>query len=141
MVKEVKIKMTGARTAPDSVDEPESIELETRGLFYTKDGVYYLKYDEYFAEEEKPAKNLLKFNEEGLEMTKRGAVNTIMEFGKNKQYSVHYVTPYGPISMEVFTDTYEMLKEEHQILIDINYYIDYNYDYVVNSRLKIYIQE
>lgn len=141
MVKEVKIKITGAQTAPDFEGEPEIIELETRGSFYMKDGVNYLKYDEYFEGVSEPAKNLLKFDEQGLEMTKKGSVNTVMEFGKNKHYSAHYVTPHGPIVLEILTDTYEMRKTDSHIQVDVNYCIDFNYDYMTNCSLTINIEE
>ncbi|MGN0394066.1 MAG: DUF1934 family protein, partial [Coprococcus sp.] len=56
MIKEVKIKITGVQNIPETTEEPEVIELETRGSFYIKDGMHYLKYDEYFDGETAPAK-------------------------------------------------------------------------------------
>lgn len=141
MIKEVKIKITGAQTAPDFEGNPEIIELETRGLFYTKDGMNYLKYDEYFEGISEPAKNLLKFDENNLEMTKKGPVNTVMEFGENKHYSAHYATPHGPIYMGILTDKYEMKNIGGNIQVDINYCIDFNYDYMTNCSLTIHIEE
>lgn len=136
MKKDVKIKIIGIQTIPE-MEEPEKIELETTGVFYQKEGMNYLKYDEYFEGASEPAKNLLKFDDTGLEITKKGPVNTVMSFGRNKNSTAHYYTPHGPLFLQILTEAYEMKEQEKGICVDINYCIDYNYDFLTRCSLRI----
>lgn len=137
MKKDVKIKITGIQTIPDIQDEPETIELETTGTYYQKDGMHFLKYDEYFEGVTEPAKNLLKFDNVTFQMTKKGPVNTVMSFEQNKSCSAHYMTPHGPLFLEIATEEYVMNKQSDMICVNINYSIDYNYDYLTKCNLTI----
>lgn len=141
MIKDVKVRITGAQSAPDLQAEPEIIEIETTGSLFKKNGINYLKYDEYFDGSTEPAKNLLKFDDSGLEVTKKGAVNTVMEFGENKHYLAHYLTPHGPLNLGIITDTYEVINSDTGIQINVNYCVDFNYDYMTNCSLTINIEE
>lgn len=137
MKKDVKIKIIGIQTIPDIEDEPEKIELETTGSYYQKDGMHFLKYDEYFEGIAEPAKNLLKFDDTTFQMTKKGPVNTVMSFERDKSCTAHYMTPHGPLFLGIVTEEYVMRKQDDNIYVNIDYSIDYNYDYLTRCSLKI----
>ena len=99
--RDIKIKVTGVQSVAGADDEPEVLELETRGTYSEKNGNRYIKYDEFIEDVEEPVKNLLRFDEHALQLTKRGSVNTVMLFDREKNSSVHYVTPVGPICMNI----------------------------------------
>ena len=89
--RDIKIKVTGVQSVAGADDEPEVLELETRGTYSEKNGNRYIKYDEFIEDVEEPVKNLLRFDEHALQLTKRGSVNTVMLFDREKNSSVHYV--------------------------------------------------
>lgn len=62
MVKNVTVTVVGEQRTSREENNVEPIELVTRGSLHEKDGVFYLKYDEYYEDLEKPARNLLKFD-------------------------------------------------------------------------------
>ncbi len=116
---------------------PEKIELETTGAYYQKDGMHFLKYDEYFEGIDEPARNLLKFDDTTFQMTKKGPVNTVMSFERNKSCTAHYITPQGPLFLGILTEDYVLKKEDDSICVNIDYSIDYNYDYLTKCSLTI----
>ena len=118
--RDIKIKVTGVQSVAGADDEPEILELETRGTYSEKNGNRYIKYDEFIEDVEEPVKNLLRFDEHALQLTKRGSVNTVMLFDREKNSSVHYVTTV-----------------EKGSLIDIRYCIDFNNDYITDCSLNV----
>ena len=69
--RDIKIKVTGVQSVAGADDEPEVLELETRGTYSEKNGNRYIKYDEFIEDVEEPVKNLLRFDEHALQLTKR----------------------------------------------------------------------
>ena len=99
--RDIKIKVTGVQSVAGADDEPEVLELETRGTYSEKNGNRYIKYDEFIEDVEEPVKNLLRFDEHALQLTKRGSVNTVMLFDREKNSSGWtdlYEYLYGGIS-------------------------------------------
>ena len=135
--RDIKIKVTGVQSVAGADDEPEVLELETRGTYSEKNGNRYIKYDEFIEDVEEPVKNLLRFDEHALQLTKRGSVNTVMLFDREKNSSVHYATPVGPICMNICTEEYHMEQSEKGIRIDIRYCIDFNKDYITDCSLNV----
>ena len=135
--RDIKIKVTGVQSVAGADDKPEVLELETRGTYSEKNGNRYIKYDEFIEDVEEPVKNLLRFDEHALQLTKRGSVNTVMLFDREKNSSVHYVTPVGPICMNICTEEYHMEQSEKGIRIDIRYCIDFNNDYITDCSLNV----
>ena len=48
--RDIKIKVTGVQSVAGADDEPEVLELETRGTYSEKNGNRYIKYDEFIEE-------------------------------------------------------------------------------------------
>jgi uncharacterized beta-barrel protein YwiB (DUF1934 family) len=139
MIKDVKIKVVGTQVLPDGDREPEIIEMNTMAVYYEKDGHSYVKYDEYTDGIEKPVKNLIKFNEESLQITKKGSVSSIMSFADGKDYTAHYMTEAGPIFLGIATDKYHVKRDENEIHINLEYDIDFNYDYITHNSLNLIV--
>lgn len=139
MKKDIRIKITGSQTDPQEVGEPEITELETTGVLYEKNGNIYIKYKEYMEEIIEPVDNILKFDDDMFQVTKKGGINSVMSFGRDKSCEVHYLTPMGPINMNIFTERYSMEETGRGYNIDIGYSIDYNYNCVINCGLNVSI--
>ncbi len=137
MKKDIRIKITGSHSQAGTNSEPEVTELETTGVLFEKDGSTYIKYKEYMDDTDIPVENLLKFDENSLQLTKRGSINSVMAFNREKSCAVHYITPVGPVNMNIFTEEYNIKNTDEGCNIDIQYLIDYHYDFVVNCGLNV----
>ena len=82
---------------------PDSIDLMCDGLFYERDGKYYIKYKETELTGMEGASTLLKIDGEQISMTRFGTSNTHFVFQKGQVKSSYYETPYGSFLMMVST--------------------------------------
>ncbi len=139
MKKDIRIKITGSQNEAGDTTEPEVTEITTTGVLFEKNGNIYIKYKEYMDEINDPVDNLLKFDDDRLELTKKGGVNSVMSFNRDRNCAVHYMTPYGPVDMNIFTEEYNMEHTDRGYNIDIRYSIDYAYEYIVSCGLNVSI--
>ena len=95
MTKEVMVSIKGLQF--DQSADSEEIETIQWGQYYKKNGTHYVIYDELMEGCEEPTKNIIKFRERELNLTKRGLVNVYMVFEENKKNMTNYLTPYGGI--------------------------------------------
>ncbi len=137
MKRDIKIKVTGTQYISGESAEPEVIELYTTGKYFEKDGMSYIKYDEVMAEVEEPVKNLLKFDENMLQVTKSGGVGTVMFFDKDKSSTAHYITPLGPLDMNIITESYHRTERDDGMTLDVKYLLDYSFGCVLDCRLNV----
>ncbi len=91
MVKNVTVTVVGEQRTSREENNVEPIELVTRGSLHEKDGVFYLKYDEYYEDLEKPARNLLKFDKLGLDLTKKGEVSALPCHSDRERPERHFI--------------------------------------------------
>ena len=82
---------------PDGQEEKEEMELVTSGSYFEKDGRRYIKYDEVQEDSNEVIRNLMKIEENSLELTRRGMTNVHMVFEKDKKSESYYDTPFGQI--------------------------------------------
>ena len=83
MTKEVMVSIKGLQF--DQSADSEEIETIQWGQYYKKNGTHYVIYDELMEGCEEPTKNIIKFRERELNLTKRGLVNVYMVFEENKK--------------------------------------------------------
>lgn len=140
MVNNVVVTVVGEQRSSREQKDVEPIELVTNGSLHEKDGKYYLKYDEYYEGLKKPVRNLLKFDENGLSLTKKGDVSSQMLFDLGEPTESFYSTPEGLIPMSILTEAYRMKKTEEGIGIAVVYVMDYGNECLSFNILRITIQ-
>ena len=138
MTRDVFIKIKGLQLA----DGPESEEMEviTSGVYYEKDGISYVKYDEVMEGFDGTIRNLLKFSDEGLEVTKRGITNVHMVFEENKKNDTYYSTPFGDLLVGISTARIKLLRKEEKISIHVDYALEINCEPLADCKITIEIQ-
>ena len=141
MINNVTVKVVGEQKSNREEKAVEPIELVTNGNLREKDGVYYLKYDEYYEDLENPVKNLLKFSRDGLTLTKRGDVSSEMSFRVGETANAYYSTPAGLIPMSILTEAYQMEATDKGINIAIVYIMDYGNDCLSFNVLRITVEK
>lgn len=140
MIKNVTVTVVGVQRSSQDENADEPIELVTRGRLHEKDGRYFLKYDEYFEDLHKPVQNLVKFDEYGLELTKKGGVSASMTFGQETMSKGFYMTPDGTLDMDVRTEDYIFKVAEDSIDVVVTYIMDFGGDFATFNLLKMKLE-
>lgn len=136
MKKDVLVTVSGMQ--PDVDDDP--IELVTMGNYYLKNGKHYVLYDEQPEEGVPVTKNVVKFYDGHFEITKKGAVNSFLNFDRGERTSMVYNTPYGPLQMDVLTRELNITESEDELRVEVKYSLDINYQFVSECKVNFKIQ-
>ncbi len=99
----------------------EVIETMARGRYYLKNGRHYLLYDEIDEENGEKTKNIVKFDDNFAELTRKGFINTNTVFCRGKSRQSLYSTPYGETLFEIVTKDVKLKKIEDGLNLSIDY--------------------
>lgn len=138
MTKEVLVSLKGLQF--ESVTGSDAIETITRGEYYKKNDSHFLLYQEVVEGSSKPISNIIRFKEKELSLTKKGMINTQMLFEENKKSLTTYATPFGNIMMGIDTKNIMMREEEDQIVMQAEYALEVNYEYLADCSITIDIR-
>ena len=123
-------------------DESEdNIETVQQGEYYLRNGIHYLLFDEYMEGFREPAKNVMKFKDGELSLTKKGLWNVQMIFSAGKKNLTSYQTPYGTIMIGLDTHRVECRLSEHTLHLEVDYTLEANNQYVADCRIRIEARE
>ena len=136
MTKDVLVTISGVQFDVDD----EAIELMTSGTYYLKNNKHYVLFEEQPEGSGPITKNLVKFNEEHFEMTKKGGNNSYLLFDKDRKTSTVYQTPSGPMQVDVLTHNFEMKESENELQIKINYALDINYNFISECEVNFKVR-
>ena len=139
MNEEVLISIRGLQFE-EGTDE-NKIETITAGDYYKKNDYHYVVYDELTEGFEESTKNIIKFNDRELYLTKHGLVNVHMVFEENKKNITNYVTPYGSILIGIETEKVDLKEEEKRIRVDLLYSLEVNYEHLADCNIVMDIRE
>lgn len=142
MTKEILLKISGLQFTADNDEsnEPEPVEIITPGEYYLKNGKHYILYDEYMEGFGTVTKNVLKLQENSLEITKRGTANVHMLFEKDKKNMTCYTTPYGSMMIGIDACNIEIRESEEEIYAQVRYALDINYEYLAECTIHLLVQ-
>lgn len=120
--KKVWLSITG-KTAMES-ESDDIIELITEGEFYRQDKSAYLSYDESEVSGLEGTKTTIELEKEKLSIIRLGSMNSHMIFEKGKRNLNTYATPYGAMTMSVYTQDidvdYDQNDQPTKIFVDYN---------------------
>lgn len=139
MTKDVMISVRGLQFAEGASED--DIETVQRGEYYFRNGSHFLIFDEYMEGFREPVRNVLRFKNKELSLTKRGILNVQMLFEEGKKNLSHYRTPYGMIMIGLDTERVEISVKENAVHLEINYALEANYQYVADCRIVIDARE
>ncbi|MCM1026353.1 MAG: DUF1934 domain-containing protein [Roseburia sp.] len=101
MTKEINITVTGVSIDEDSHETTTTVT--ARGQYFERDCARFLLYSEEDPETGALTGNTLKLTDNLLELTRRGSVRCRMVFEPGKSHRISYVTPYGTLLLDLFT--------------------------------------
>ena len=120
MTKDVVVSLKGLQLAPDQQSDAfeEIMEGETQTL-----------------------KNMLKFNDNYLEFTRKGPMSVHMIFEKGKKNLTYYYTPFGSIQIGIDATSIEVKETEDEIRAEVKYALDVNYEFVGDCHINIAVKK
>lgn len=136
MTKDVLITVSG--TQFEVGDEP--IELVVPGTYYMKNGKHYIFYEEQGESDAVITKNSVKFYDGHFEMTKKGGQTSCLMFETDKKTSTMYHTIAGPLQIDSTTSLIDITESEEEILVNVKYALDINYNYVSECHVIFKVQ-
>ncbi len=136
MTKDVLVRISGMQF--DIEDEP--IELITNGTYYLKNGKHYVLYEEQPESDAAITKNIVKFNDNHFEMTKKGGNHSYLVFDKDEKTSTVYQTPVGPVQVDVVTHGFLLTETEKELSVKVNYSLNINYNYISECEVIFKVQ-
>ena len=129
MKDKVYIKIKGLALEEQSVDgsiteEADNVEVISVGRHTSRNG---------------KSLTIIKITDDSIEVSKKGAITTCMEFAKNKRTLSCYNTPYGSIDIAIFTSVLDIKREEDRIDAAIEYTMEVNNQQMNTNRVEIEI--
>ena len=124
----------------DSDMDNDTIEVINAGTYYKRNGKHYVKYEELVEGTDEITNTLLKITDNEVEFISKGATGSHMVFTRGQKNMNYYNTPFGGINLGV--DTYDMnidIREE-SIIVDLEYGLEVNLDFLSKCRVHIEIE-
>lgn len=138
MTKDVLLAIRGLQF---DVDNDESkVETINPAQYYMKNDNHYVIYDEITEGFSESTKNIIKFKEHSMDLTKRGLVNVHMIFEENKKNMTSYSTPYGNILIGIDAKKVSCKEEEEHIRVDVEYALEVNYEHLADCKIQMNIR-
>lgn len=138
MTKDVMISIRGLQFMENH--EEDDIETVQQGEYYFKNGSHFLLFDEYMEGFREPVKNVLRFKENELTLTKRGLLHVQMVFAAGKKNLSSYQTPFGTIMIGLDTGRVEYREEEGKLKLEVDYALEANYQYVADCHIVVEVK-
>lgn len=137
MTKDVLVSLKGLQFS--LAEEETHVETVTAAEYYRKNNSHYVIFDELFEGFEGSARNVIKFKEHSLDLTKRGLVNVHMIFEENRKNMTNYSTPFGDIMIGIDAKKVRLEEAEEEIQVDVDYALEINYEYLADCKLSMKI--
>lgn len=139
MTKDVLVAIKGLQFAAD--EEAGNIQTITVGEYYQRNEHHYVIYDEAEEETGQSTRNIIKFGENSLELTRKGLINVHMVFEENKKNLTNYATPFGDILIGIDARKVTVQDEEDNIHVEVEYALEANYEFLSECRISMDISK
>lgn len=136
MTQKVLLTLRGQQSGQGG-ENADRIETVSEGEYYKKNGKHYVIFEEAVGGLESKTKSKLKFDENTVEVSRSGLMNTHMVFRENKKNLTGYNTPFGQILMGIDTKKIQISEQEHRIIVDVDYSLDANDEFMSDCHMKI----
>ena len=124
----------------DAPEGDEPIEIVVPGEYYFRNGSHYLRYEEMLEDHGDPTVNYIKISPKGMEVRKKGQVNTHMVFEQGKRNMAFYTTSFGTLEMGISATNLELKESDSRLDMKVNYSLDLNQEQVADCCLDIHAQ-
>ncbi len=139
MTKDVLIRIKGMQMSLENKSQ-EEIETIAPAQYYEKNGSHYVLFEDIQEGETETTKNILKFKDDYVELTKKGYINTQMVFETQKRNLSSYATPFGNLMIGLDTNKVDIKEDEDSIDLTVDYAMDINAEHLADCRIEIRLQ-
>ena len=115
----------------------DNVEVIAKGKHYLKKDKHYLLYEEYENDENTKTSNMIKFNNDIVEITRKGQVDGKLIFQENQKKQSLYSTPMGDLLIEVLTKEIEVSDDDDDVNLKIKYQIHVDGNKVSDNEIDI----
>lgn len=144
MTEDIILSIKGLQmlTGGDDQHQDEPVEVITKASYKEIKGKHYIKYNEVVEGQSGMVENLIKINEDSLEVTKRGLVNVHMIFEQNKKNVTYYDTPFGNLLVGIAATNidFEMNADKNEMNMTVDYVLDINYEHMADCTIQMAVQ-
>ncbi len=137
MTKNVLLSIRGLQF--EGAVEPGTIETITRGTYYKRNGSHFVLFEDMMEGSDEVVDSILKFNENEMQLTKKGPINVSMLFEPNRKNFANYETPYGAIQIGIDAKRLEVEEEEEKIALNVDYELEVNYEHLADCSILVEI--
>lgn len=138
MKKQAKINIIGTQVVDGVSDK---VELNTEGTFYSKNGSYYISYDESDESGYKNCKTTLKITgEDKAIMMRAGAYKSHLVIEPNRRNVCQYATLYGNMMLGISSAEIKNALNQDGGEATIKYSLDVDAILLSENELKIQVQ-
>ena len=134
MDENVVIKISGLQIVENTGD---NVEVIAKGKHYSKKDKHYLLYEEFENDENTKTSNMIKFNNDIVEITRKGQVDGKLIFQENQKKQSLYSTPMGDLLIEVLTKEIEVSDDDDDVNLKIKYQIHVDGNKVSDNEIDI----
>ena len=134
MDENVVIKISGLQIVENTGG---NVEVIAKGKHYLKKDKHYLLYEEYENDENTKTSNMIKFNNDIVEITRKGQVDGKLIFQENQKKQSLYSTPMGDLLIEVLTKEIEVSDDDDDVNLKIKYQIHVDGNKVSDNEIDI----
>ncbi|MBP9996048.1 MAG: DUF1934 domain-containing protein [Lachnospiraceae bacterium] len=135
MNKDVLISIKGLHF--QNTADGDNVEVISPGQYYQRGDMRYLVYDEPIEGSDAVTKNMIKFNDSMMSLTKKGPITTSMLFGLGEKNLTNYNTPFGSLVIGLDTKHISFEEQNDALLLNVKYTLDVNYEFLADCDIHI----
>ncbi|HAQ62873.1 MAG TPA: hypothetical protein DCR23_00245 [Ruminococcaceae bacterium] len=130
--KEAVISIKGTQFVDEQSD---ATELSVVGTLKKTDKGFVIEYDDY--ESVTGGKTVIALGDGALLMTRYGDITTEMYFKEGERSNSEYSTPYGNMTVGIYTVQLAYAEGENAVTVLLEYNIDFNSGFAARNILEI----
>ncbi len=135
-----KVKLTIISTH-EREDGPETDTAIHYGEYKNTGSAHVLTYQEKDDASGQTIDNIIKLYDNKIKVLKTGSLESKMIFEQDKENTSNYTTPYGNMSMGIYTNTLNIDIQEKNISAKVEYELFMNGDKISDSVIEVIIEE
>ena len=140
MTKDVFVSVTGLQVMGECQGAQHPIEMVTVGEYHFKNGKHFIRFDEAFEGFSESTVNLIKVDDNSMEVRKKGTANVHMVFTPQKKNITFYQTPFGAIQMGISATRIKCEESEENIDIQVDYSLELNEETVADCYIALNVR-
>lgn len=137
MTKDVLLALKGLQFDGSS---QENVTTILPAEYYERNGKHYVVYDEVMEGLSGNTKNIIKFRDKEMDVTKKGVVNVHLLFEENRKNLSSYGTPFGEIMVGIYTNHVRLQEKEELIQVQVDYDLELNYEHLADCSISMDIR-